>query len=84
MVELPGAFPVGEITSDNVPRYVSPLVANGNVMVISRKGKALVFDAMTGKKQDEFSLSGSFTTAPALASGALAVVNAQGKLVLYR
>ena len=84
MVELPGAFPVGEITSDNVPRYVSPLVANGNVMVISRKGKALVFDAMTGEKQNEFSLSGSFTTAPALASGALAVVNAQGKLVLYR
>ena len=84
MAELPGALPEGVIASETVPRYVSPIVASGNVFVIGRSGKVHIFDAATGAKKDEFSTPGSVTTAPAVAQDTLAVLNSQGKLTVYR
>ena len=84
MAELPGVLPVGAIASETVPRYVSPIVASGNVMVIGRGGTAYIFDASTGVEIDDFSIPGNVTTAPAIANDAMAVINTQGKLFVYR
>ena len=83
-VELPGALPEGVIASDEVTRYGSPIVASGNVIVISRAGTALIFDAATGAKIDEFSTPSPVTTAPAVAQDMLVVLSSNGNLSVYR
>lgn len=82
--ELPGALPLGVIASETVPRYVSPIVASGNVFVIGRGGKVHVFDAADGTPINEFSTPGPVTTAPAVAQNMMVVISSKGKLSVYR
>ena len=81
--ELPGALPIGSLAAENVPRYVGPVVAAGKVIVVSENGDILVFNADTGKLEDDANVGGRVVTAPQLAARMMFVLDNNGTLTAF-
>ena len=83
VAELPGALPIGSVAAEDVPRYVGPVVAAGKVIVVSEDGDILMFNADTGKLEDDAEVGGRVVTAPQLAAGMMFVLDNSGTLTAF-
>ena len=83
IVELPDALPAGVMASDNPTRYVGPLVANGQVMVISKSGTLYLLDAETGAETGSLNVGADIVTPPQIAGGRLFVLSNNGQLSAF-
>ena len=83
IADLPGALPKGVVASEDIPRYVGPVVVNGKVMVISKSGSLFVFDADTGDGGKTIDVGSDVVTAPQLASGMMFVLSGNGTLTAF-
>lgn len=82
VTELDGALPLGKVVSNDVPRYVGPIVAEGKVYVIASSGSLLSFDANTGDEIGNKSLGGGITTAPQIGQNVMALLLSSGRLLI--
>ncbi|MDA8717000.1 PQQ-binding-like beta-propeller repeat protein [Alphaproteobacteria bacterium] len=83
VADLPGALPKGAVASEEIPRYVGPVVVDGKVMVISKSGSLFVFDANTGDGGKTIDVGSDVVTAPQMASGMMFVLSGNGTLTAF-
>jgi len=83
VVDLPGALPKGVVASEDIPRYVGPVVVDGKVMVISKSGSLFAFDANTGDGGKTIDVGSDVVTAPQLAAGMMFVLSGNGTLTAF-
>jgi len=83
IADLPGALPKGVVASEDIPRYVGPVIVDGKVMVISKSGSLFAFDADTGDGGKTIDVGTDVVTAPQLASGMMFVLSGNGTLTAF-
>ena len=84
VVDLPGALPKGIVASEDIPRYVGPIVVEGKVMVISKSGTLFSFDANTGDGKKTLRVGSDVVTPPQLGAGMMFVLSNNGSLAAFR
>ena len=82
--DLPGSAELGRISATDVTRYVGPIVASGQVHVISASGRMYSFNADTGAQVTTTSVGGAMNVDPVIAQNTLVVLNRNGRLQAYR
>jgi len=82
--ELPGALPAGVFASEDIPRYVGPIVAAGKIMVISKSGNLFEFNADTGVGGKVMQVGTDIVTAPQLSNGMMFVLSGNGTLTAFK
>ena len=82
--DLPGSAELGRISATDVTRYVGPVVAAGQVHVISASGRMYSFNADTGAQVDAASVGGATNVAPVIVQNTLVVLSRNGQLQAYR
>ena len=83
VVDLPGALPKGVVASEDIPRYVGPVVVNGKVMVISQSGSLFEFDANTAVGGKVTQVGSDVVTSPQLGGGMMFVLSSNGTLTAF-
>jgi outer membrane protein assembly factor BamB len=83
IADLPGALPKGVVASEDIPRYVGPVIVDGKVMVISKSGSLFAFDADTGDGGKTIDVGTDVVTAPQLASGMMFILSGNGTLTAF-
>ncbi len=83
VTELPGAIPEGFASTHDLPRYVGPVVANGEVLIIHKSGKLYRFDANTGKLISKSNLTSETTTPFQVANQHLVVLSRNGTIRVF-
>ena len=81
---LPGSAELAAISATDVTRYFGPIVAAGQVHVISSAGRIYSLNADTGVMVDKQSLKGAVNVAPIIAQNTLVVLTRSGRLVAWR
>lgn len=84
VVDLPGALPEGAVAAEDIPRYVGPIVVNGEAMVISQSGTVFSFDANTGVGGEIFRVGKGVVTSPQLGGGMMFVLSKNGNLTAFQ
>ena len=82
--DLPGSAEIAAISATDVTRYFGPIVAAGQVHVLSSSGRMYSLNADTGVLVDKRSLSGAVNVAPIIAQKAFVVLTRSGRLVAWR
>lgn len=82
--DLPGRYDINEPVREGAYRHTSPLVVSGKVLLASRRGEMLVFDAETGALETRFSTGGAVTTALSVANGTVYTLDRGGRLTAWR
>lgn len=83
IAELPDALPAGAMASESLTRYVGPLVANGQVIVISKSGTLYLLNAETGVETGSVNVGSDVVTPPQIAGGRLFVLSNNGQLSAF-
>lgn len=81
---LKGALPEGKVVSNNAPVYLGPIVASGQVHLLSGKGRIYSFDVLNGNAVGSANISGQFTTPPTAVSNSFVTLSTGGKLSVMR
>ena len=84
VVDLPDALPKGIVASEDIPRYVGPVVVEGKVMVISKSGTLFSFNADTGDGGKALRVGSDVVTPPQLGEGMMFVLSNKGSLAAFR
>ena len=84
VVDLPGALPKGIVASEDIPRYVGPVVVEGKVMVISKSGRLFSFNADAGDGKETQRVGSDVVTPPQLGAGMMFVLSNNGSLTAFR
>ena len=84
VVDLPGALPEGIVASEDIPRFVGPVVVDGRVMVISQSGTLFSFNADTGDVGETLKVGSNVVTSPQLSTGMMFVLSNDGSLAAFR
>ncbi len=84
VVDLPGALPEGIVASEDIPRFVGPVVVDGKVMVISQSGTLFSFNADTGDVGETLKVGSNVVTSPQLSTGMMFVLSNDGSLAAFR
>jgi outer membrane protein assembly factor BamB len=84
VVDLPGALPKGIVASEDIPRYVGPVVVEGKVMVISKSGRLFSFNADAGDGKETLRVGSDVVTPPQLGAGMMFVLSNNGSLAAFR
>ena len=84
VVDLPGALPKGIVASEDIPRYVGPIVVEGKVMVISKSGTLFSFDANSGDGKKTLRVGSDVVTPPQLGAGMMFILSNNGSLAAFR
>ncbi len=84
VADLPGALPKGNLASEDIPRYVGPVVVDGKVMVISQSGALFSFDANTGVGNEVLRVGSNVVTPPQLGAGMMFVLSNNGSLAAFQ
>ena len=82
--DLPGSAELAAISATDVTRYFGPIVAAGQVHVLSSSGRIYSLNADTGVLVDKQSLSGAVNVDPIIAQNTLVVLTRSGRLVAWR
>jgi outer membrane protein assembly factor BamB len=69
--------------SEDIPRYVGPIVAAGKIMVISKSGSLFEFNADTGVGGKVMQVGTDIVTAPQLSNGMMFVLSGNGTLTAF-
>lgn len=83
IAELPDALPAGAMASENLTRYVGPVVANEQVLVISKSGTLHMLNAETGIETSSLNVGSDIVTPPQIAGGRLFVLSNNGQLSAF-
>ena len=81
---LPDAADSSLKAGDELPNYLAPFVAAGQVHIVSQNGVLYSFDADTGTLQSSVSIGGDIRTQPQIADGAVFVLSQSGKVTMLR
>jgi len=81
---LPGSAELGRISATDVTRYVGPIVAAGQVHVISASGRLYSLNADTGAEVGTTALGGATNVDPLIVQNTLLVLSRDGRLQAYR
>ena len=81
---MPVALQKGIVASEDVPRYVGPVVVGGKVMVISESGTLFSFNSDTGEGGKTLRVGSDVVTPPQLAAGMMFVLSNNGSLTAFR
>ena len=84
VVDLPGALPKGIVASEDIPRYVGPVVVEGKVMAISKSGTLFSFNADAGDGKETLRVGSDVVTPPQLGAGMMFVLSNNGSLAAFR
>ena len=82
--DLPGSAELGRISATDVARYIGPIVAAGQVHVISASGRLYSLNADTGEQVSTTSLGGAVNVHPVIVQNTLVVLSRDGRLRAYR
>ena len=82
--DLPGSAELGAISATDVTRYFGPIVAAGQVHVLSASGRIYSLNADTGILVDKQSLGGTINVDPIIAQNTLITLTRSGRLVAWR
>ena len=82
--DLPGSAELTAISATDVTRYFGPIVAAGQVHVLSSSGQIFSLNADTGVLVDKQSLGGAMNVDPIIAENVLVVLTRSGRLVAWR
>ena len=82
--DLPGSAELGAISATDVTRYFGPIVAAGQVHVLSASGRMYSLNADTGVLVDKQSLSGAVNVDPIIAKNTIIILTRSGRLVAWR
>ncbi len=83
LTELPGAIPKGIAATKDLPRYIGPVVANGEVLIIQKTGKLYRFDADSGKLISKSNLTSQITTPIQVANQHLVALSRDGTIQVF-
>ena len=83
LTELPGAIPEGIAATQDLPRYIGPVVANGEVLIIHKTGKLYRFDANSGKLISKSNLTSQITTPFQVANQHLVALSRDGTIQVF-
>ena len=83
VTELPGAIPEGFAATKDLPRYIGPVVANGEVLLIHKTGKLYRFDGNSGTLISNSNLTSQITTPFQIANQHLVVLSRDGRIRVF-
>ncbi len=83
VTELPGAIPEGVAATKGLPRYIGPVVANGEVLIIRKTGTLYRFDANSGKLISKSNLTSQITTPFQIANQHLVALSRDGTIRVF-
>lgn len=84
VTDLPGSAELGAVSATDVTRYFGPVVATGQVHVVSSAGRMHSLNADTGVLIKKQSLSGAVNVNPIIAQNTLVVLTRSGRLAAWR
>ncbi|MDC0461918.1 PQQ-binding-like beta-propeller repeat protein [Alphaproteobacteria bacterium] len=84
VTELPGAIPEGIPATQNLPRYVGPLVANSEVLLVRDTGELFRFDANNGMLINKSNLTSQITTPMQVAHQQLVTLSRDGTIRVFK
>ena len=82
--DLPGSAELGRISATDVSRYIGPIVAAGQVHVLSASGRLYSLNADTGEQVSSTSVSGAVNVHPLIVQNIFIVLSRDGRLQAYR
>ncbi|MEK9640242.1 MAG: PQQ-binding-like beta-propeller repeat protein [Alphaproteobacteria bacterium] len=80
---LPGAIPEGIAATKDLPRYIGPVIANGEVLIIRKTGELYRFDAHSGKLISKSNLTSQITTPFQVANQHLVALSRDGTIRVF-
>ncbi len=80
---LPGAIPEGIAATKDLPRYIGPVIANGEVLIIRKTGEFYRFDAHSGKLISKSNLTSQITTPFQVANQHLVALSRDGTIRVF-
>ena len=83
VTELPGAIPEGIAATKDLPRYMGPVIANGDVLIIRKTGELYRFDAHSGKLISKSNLTSQITTPFQVANQHLVALSRDGTIRVF-
>ncbi len=83
VTELPGAIPEGIAATKDLPRYMGPVIANGEVLIIRKTGELYRFDAHSGKLISKSNLTSQITTPFQVANQHLVALSRDGTIRVF-
>ena len=83
VTELPGAIPEGIAATQNLPRYIGPIVANGEVLIIRKTGELLKFEANSGELISKRKIISQITTPLQIGDQHLVALSRDGTIRVF-
>ncbi len=84
VTELPGAIPAGVAATQDLPRYLGPLVANGEVLIVRSTGELFKFDAHSGKLISKTKITSTITTPLQIGDQHLVALSRDGTIQVFK
>ena len=83
VTELPGAIPEGVAVTQDLPRYIGPIVADGEVLIVRRTGELFRFEALTGKLISKIKITSQITTPIQIGDQHLVTLSRDGTIRVF-
>ena len=83
VTELPGAIPEGVAATQDLPRYIGPVVANGEVLAIHKSGELFRFEALSGELISKSKLTSQITTPLQIGDQHLVALSRDGTIRVF-
>ncbi len=84
VAELPAALPAGALIAGEIVRYAGPVVAGGQVWLVSASGTLLAYDAESGVLRQKLSAGGQILAAPQIADQVMILLDSKGRLQAWQ
>ena len=83
VTELPGAIPEGVAATQDLPRYIGPVIANGEVLAIHKSGELFRFEALSGELISKSKLTSQITTPLQIGDQHLVALSRDGTIRVF-
>ena len=83
VTELPGAIPEGVAATQDLPRYIGPVIANGEVLAIHKSGELFRFEALSGELISKSKLTSKITTPLQIGDQHLVALSRDGTIRVF-
>ncbi len=80
---LPGAIAEKVAVTRDLPRYLGPIVANGEVLIVSKRGELFRFEAYSGKLISKTKITSQITTPPQIGQQHLVTLSRDGTIRVF-
>ena len=80
---MPGAIPEGVAATQDLPRYIGPVIANGEVLAIHKSGELFRFEALSGELISKSKLTSQITTPLQIGDQHLVALSRDGSIRVF-